>query len=137
MKIMKLYNLIIQKFNDKIKADISDYDISEYNILLLFTANDVINEKDFVNNLIQSSTLPISVVIIGLGKGPFTNLEKIENDFLNLTDNEGKKAKRKCSTFISFNKNSNNFQRTVRNSLINIPNEMVEFLTINNIEPKE
>jgi hypothetical protein len=130
-------SLIIQKFNDKIKADISDYDISEYNMLLLFTSNDAINEKDFVNNLIQSSTLPISVVIVGLGKGPFTNLEKIENDFLNLTDNEGKKAKRKCSTFISFNKNSKNFQRTVRNSLINIPNEMVEFLTINNIEPKQ
>ena len=129
-------SLIIKKFNSKIKEDIDDYDISEYNILLLFTNNDITNQQEFANDLILSSTLPMSVVIVGLGKGPFTNLETIENNFLNLTDNEGKKAKRKCIKFISFNKNLNNFQRTVRDSLINIPNEMIEFLSLNNIEPK-
>ena len=128
-------DLIIKQYNEKIKEDIDDYDIKEYNILLLFANNDIINENEFYNEIILSSTLPISVVIIGLGKGPFTKLENAENNFMNLTDNNGNKAKRKNIKFISFNSLGKNYQRTVRNSLIDIPGQMIEFLTLKNINP--
>ena len=129
-------DLIIKKFNTKIKIDIEKYDVSEYNVLLLFTNNDIIDEKEFSNNLIISSSLPISVVVIGLGSGPYTKLENVENNFLNLKSDDGIVPQRKCLKFISFKNNSKNFQRTVQKSLVDIPNEMVEYLTINNIEPK-
>ena len=128
-------HLIIQKFNNRIKADIDNYDIREYNILLIFTNNDITDEKEFVKNIIFSSTLPISIVIVGLGKGPFSKLENIESNFLNLKDDEGNKPQRKCIKFVSFNKNQKNSQSTVKNSLINIPDEMVEYLGIKNIVP--
>ena len=79
--------------------------------------------------------MPISIVIVGLGKGPFSKLENIESNFLNLKDDEGNKPQRKCIKFVSFNKNQKNSQSTVKNSLINIPDEMVEYLGIKNIEP--
>ena len=127
-------DLIIKKFNETIKEDIDDYDIREYNILLLFVNNDIIDEKGFIKDLIFSSTLPISIVIVGLGKGPFAKLENIEQNFLSLSDDEGNKPKRKCIKFISFNKKKN-YQNTVKYSLIDIPDEMIEYLSIKNIEP--
>ena len=128
-------NLIIKKFNDIIKEDIDDYDIREYNILLLFANNDIIDEKEFVKDIIFSSTLPISIIIVGLGKGPYTKIEYIEKNFLDIVDYEGNKPQRKCIKFVSFIKNKKNVQNTVKNSLIDIPNEMIEYLGIKNIEP--
>ena len=128
-------NLIIKNNNDKVKEELEEDYIREYNIFLLFVNNDIINEKDFINELIISSTLPISIIIVGLGKDHFTKLENIDTNFLNLTNEEGMKAKRKCIKFISFNKCLKNFQNTVKKSLISIPDEMIEYLTLKNIVP--
>ena len=130
-------DLIVKKFNGIVKADIDDYDINEYNILLIFTNSDISNEKEFVNDLIISSSLPISLVIVGLGKGPFTKLENVDEQFLNLKDDEGNKPQRSCFKFVSFNKYSKNFQSTAKKSLFDIPEEMVEYLGIKNIEPRK
>jgi hypothetical protein len=128
-------DLIIKQLNEKIKEDIDDYEVREYNVLLLFANNDITNEKEFYNEIILSSDLPISVVVIGLGKGPFTKLENVENNFMKLTDNNGNKAKRKNFKFISFNKQGKNYQKTVKNSLIDIPDQMIEYLILKNINP--
>ena len=128
-------DLIIKQLNEKIKEDIDDYEVREYNVLLLFANNDITNEKEFYNEIILSSDLPISVVVIGLGKGPFTKLENAENNFMKLTDNNGNKAKRKNFKFISFNKQGKNYQKTVKNSLIDIPDQMIEYLILKNINP--
>ena len=130
-------DLIVKKFNDIVKEDIDDYDINEYNTLLIFSNNDIFDEKAFVKDLIISSSLPMSIVIVGLGKGPFTKLENIEQQFLTLRDDEGNKPERKCFRFVSFAKNSKNFQSTAKNSLFDIPEEMVEYLGMKNIEPRK
>jgi hypothetical protein len=134
-KIKTNLDLIIKQYNEKIKEDIDDYEVKEYNVLLLFANNDISNEKEFYNEIILSSDLPISVVIIGLGKGPFKTLENIEKNFMKLTDNNGNTAKRKNIKFISFNNLGKNYQRTVKNSLIDIPDQMIEFLNLKNINP--
>ena len=130
------FDLIIKKINDKIKEDVDEYDISEYNVLLLFANSDITDEKEFVNDLILSSNLPLSIIVIGLGKGPYKKIENVDKNFMNLFDNEGNKAKRKNIKFISFYKYSKNFEATVRDSLIDVPAEMIEYLSIKNIEPK-
>ena len=121
--------------NEKIKEDIDDYEVREYNVLLLFANNDITNEKEFYNEIILSSDLPISIVIIGLGKGPFTQLENVQKNFMNLKDINNNKAKRKNFKFISFNKQGKNYQKTVKNSLIDIPDQMIEYLILKNINP--
>ena len=128
-------DLIINKFNGIIKEDIENYDFREYNVLLIFANNDITDEKEFVKNIIFTSTLPISLIVVGLGKGPYTKIENIEQNFLNLVDDEGNKPERKCIKFVSFNKLQKNVQNTVKNSLFNIPEEMIEYLGIKNIEP--
>ena len=130
-------DLIIKKFNEKIERDIDSYNISDYNILLLFANNEIYDNNEFVNEIILSSNLPISVVIIGLGKGPFTQLENVQKNFMNFEDSNRNKAKRKNFKFISFNKLDKNYQKTVKNSLIGIPNQMIEYFSLKNINPED
>ena len=135
-KIKSNLNLIIKKFNEKIKEEVDLYDINEYNILLLFVNNDIYNNEEFANEIILSSELPISVVIIGLGKGPFKQLENSQKNFMNLKDSNKKRAKRKNFKFVSFNKLDKNYLKTVKNALIGIPDQMIEFFTLKNIIPE-
>ena len=130
------FNLIVKKFNNIVKEDFDVDYIREYNVLLLFVNSDVSEEKELINELILSTNFPISIIIIGLGKGPFPNLENLEEKFLSFTDNEGNKPNRKNFKFVSFNNYSRNYQNTAKNSLIDIPDEMIEYLGIKNIEPK-
>ena len=55
---------------------------------------------------------------------------------MNLKDINNNKAKRKNFKFVSFNDLDKNYQKTVKNALIGIPDHMIEFFTLKNINPE-
>ena len=59
----------------------------------------------------------------------------MKKNFLNLTDNNGNNAKRKNIKFISFKNLGKNYQEIVKKSLVDIPDQMIEFLILKNINP--
>lgn len=129
----------LKNINSKIKEDIEGYEdeLNEYNLLIDIVGGDLDDKDDFVNEIIQSSNLPLSIIIIGLGKGPFTQLEQIEKNFMNLKNGEGNKPSRKCFKFVSYFNSEKNFQNTTKNAVIDLPEEILNFLTLHNICPKE
>jgi len=46
-----------------------------------------------INNLIKAANLPLSVIIVGVGKADFTNMEILDGDD-GLFNADGKKAER-------------------------------------------
>lgn len=55
------------------------------------------------NLLVQAGKLPLSVIIIGVGEGDFTNMQILDGDDIVLTDDKGKKTVRDCVQFVKFN----------------------------------
>ena len=117
--------LIIKNLNDKIKED---YDLEDkhYNLFIIFASYDVDDIDNFMNQLIETSKLNISIVIIPIGNGSFTKTQNIIKSL-----NEGI-LKRNCVKFLQMNNNS---IEMVKNSLIDIPDSMIDFFCDNNILP--
>ena len=117
--------LIIKNLNDKIKEDY-DFEDKQYNLFIIFASYDVGDADNFMNQLIETSKLNISIVIIPIGNGSFTKTQNIINSL-----NEGI-LKRNCVKFLQMNNKS---IEMVKNSLIDIPDSMIDFFCDNNILP--
>ena len=117
--------LIIKCFNDKIKEGYELED-KQYNLFIIFASYDIGDVDNFMNQLIETSKLNISIVIIPIGNGSFTKTQNIINSM-----NEGI-LKRNCVKFLQMNNTSTEM---VKNSLIDIPDSMIDFFCDNNILP--
>ena len=63
-----------------------------YNILLIIT-DGVINDMQMaIDEIVKSSSLPLSIIIVGVGSADFTSMEKLDGD----TEPLYSKALNKC-----------------------------------------
>jgi hypothetical protein len=74
-----------------------------YNVLVLMT-DGVFNDLSDVRDLIvKHSDLPMSIIIIGIGKEDFSGMKLLDSDGTPLTDSNNFKAKRDIVQFVPFN----------------------------------
>ena len=123
--------LIIKNINDNIKENFDIQD-KEYNLFLLFACNDIIDENEFIEQLIITSTLNLSIVIISIGNKRLSKLENILNNIDYIKNKEGTTPKRE---FIKYTKMDSVIDTTIKNALVNVPDEMIDYFCINNIIP--
>ena len=125
-------SLIIKNINDSVNEN---YDLSdkEYNLFLLFACNDVIDEEEFIKQIMITSTLNISLVIIPIGNKPLTKLEIILKNIDYIKDKDGNAPKRE---FIKYVEMESDHDKIIQNALVNIPDEMIDFFCLNNAIPK-
>ena len=118
--------LIIRNLNNSIKNNF-DLEDKEYNVLIIFACNDIEDEEEFINELIVTSSLNISLIIIGIGSGAFHNIQNAINK------SKGNLLKRDCVKFLKIGDNIN---EKIKYSLNNIPDAMIDFFCENNVLPK-
>lgn len=53
---------------------------SNYYVLIILTDGSIDDYNDTVNKIISASSLPLSIVFVGLGDGDFTLLKKLDQD---------------------------------------------------------
>ena len=123
--------LIIKNINDNIKENFDIQD-KEYNLFLLFACNDIIDENEFIEQLIITSTLNLSIVIISIGNKRLSKLENILNNIDYIKNKEGIAPKREPIKYI---KMDSVIDTTIKNALVNVPDEMIDYFCINNVIP--
>jgi len=52
----------------------------KYNILLILTDGEIMDEQDTIDKIVLASGLPLSIIIIGVGNADFTNMNKLDGD---------------------------------------------------------
>ena len=131
-------SVILNKRNQKIKEEMEGYEneVNEYNVLIYFVGSDLNDKEEFIEQLVQCSFLNLSVIVIGLNKCDYKELNWIDQNFMELSSKDGKKPDRKCFKFVNFRDCGKNYQKTVQKSFIDIPAEILEYLNIHRIEPK-
>ncbi|KAE9553783.1 hypothetical protein FO519_003004 [Halicephalobus sp. NKZ332] len=76
-------------------------DGSHYQILLIITDGVISDMNQTKNSIIMASTLPLSIIIIGVGEADFEKMDELDSDDCALTQN-GRSAKRDIVQFVPF-----------------------------------
>ena len=129
------FHYIIDNLNEKVKKEQKEgKDI--YNILMILTDGIINDMNETIDSLVESSFLPISVIIIGIGDTDFTNMHKLDADDDPLYDKKERKADRDLVQFVPFEDYQNDGEKLSEQVLEEIPRQIVEYYQIKNKDPK-
>ena len=89
-----------------------------------------------IDLLVEGAKLPLSVIIIGIGNANFDNMEILDADDNPLVSSSGEKCIRDLVQFVPFSKFEHNQQRLAEEVLEEIPTQILEYYTKNNMYPE-
>jgi hypothetical protein len=99
-----------------------------YLILLILTDGDIHDHPATRSLIVEASTLPISIIIVGVGDEDFSNMKLLDSDFKLLTDHNGTKALRDIVQFVSFTE-MNSLSELASQMLQEVPDQLLSFMS--------
>eukprot|EP01083_Nonionella_stella_P118158 352685_1 len=129
-------NEIIASAKNK-SINICSQDKQSYNILLIIT-DGVINDMQLtINQIVEGSRLPMSIIIVGVGDADFANMERLDADDDPLRHNRTGEIMQRCIVqFVPFNEFKNqHISAIARETLEEIPEQVSGYMSKNNIHP--
>ena len=108
-----------------------------YSVLVILTDGVIADMESTVEMLCRiSSTVPLSVIIIGVGKADFKKMEKLLGDDGLLRDSRGQiVAERDIVQFVPYRKYVTNVDKLTEEVLYEIPKQLVGYFQSRNIKP--
>ena len=125
-----LFGPIIKTINQMIK---NEKNINKYHILMILTDGKIDDIDNTIDELVASSFLPLSVIIIGIGNADFSSMVELDADGKLLINSKGVKASRDIVQFVPFIKYESNPELLANEVLAEIPRQMVEYYEQNEI----
>ena len=126
---------MIRDLNNEVKKNLSDGMVMGYNILLILTDGQIDDLNDTIDEMVEASFLPISVIIVGIGNGDFTSMDILDADENPLYDRRRRKADRDLVQFVPFNQFKNDPAKLAEQVLEEIPRQVVEYYQHKGIKP--
>ena len=97
------FSPIIIKVMEEISLKIEKHPKDNYYEILMILTDGIINDmKETIKLLIDCANLPLSVIIIGIGKSDFTNMIVLDGDEFPLTDCNGRVTRRDLVQFVQY-----------------------------------
>lgn len=96
---------VINKVIDEIKYDLlNKKKENHYYILMILTDGQIQDMNETKDCIVEASKLPLSIIIIGIGKTDFDYMEILDGDEVPLKNSNGEIRKRDIVQFVEFNK---------------------------------
>ncbi|XP_071448291.1 copine-8-like [Hetaerina americana] len=118
-------------------------DGTNYFILLIITDGVITDMVKTVKAIVSASTLPMSIIIIGVGSADFDAMEVLDSDGVPLTASDGTKAARDIVQFVplrNFMKSGTNphstMERLAKEVLAEVPTQFLSFMRSNHVIPR-
>ena len=105
-----------------------------YYVFLILTNGEIFDLSQTISGIIESSYLPISIVIVGVGLSNFENLEPLL--VFPLKDESGRQSARQNVQFIPFRSVGGNPILLAKNILDKIPSQFLEYMNLIRYEPQ-
>ena len=111
-------------------------DNQKYFILLIITDGIINDMQKTIDQVVRGSSLPLSIVIVGVGSDDFESMDILDADEVPLYS---MKYKREMAAdivqFVPYREFKGNPQQLARETLDEIPGQLLGFMKKNNIEP--
>ena len=98
-----------------------------YLVLLILTDGEIHDMEQTKKLIVESSHLPLSIIIVGIGNADFTNMDILDGDE-GLWDSKGRKALRDLVQFVPFNKFAGDSYTLASNVLEELPTQLTEYM---------
>ena len=128
---------MIKDLNNEVKQNLQKGMAMSYNILMILTDGQIDDMQDTIDELVEASFLPISVIIVGIGNSDFKNMDILDADDNPLYDRRRRKADRDLVQFVPFNNYKNDPPKLAEQVLEEIPRQVIEYYQHKGIKPKE
>ena len=129
---------LIKDLNLEANKELKEGKKMHYHILMILTDGQIDDMQETKDALVEASFLPISVIIIGIGNGNFTNMNILDANENPLYDSRNRKADRELVQFVPYNKfKGQNIKRLAEEVLAKIPKQVCDYYQHNNIAPIE
>ena len=123
--IIREMNKIIKEQKHKLK----------YHILMILTDGIIHDLNETIDELVEDSFLPLSVIIIGVGKADFSNMVYLDADENPLVNSKGVKAARDLVQFVPFLKYELHPENLAMEVLAEIPRQIIDYYDQNDLDP--
>jgi hypothetical protein len=123
---------LVQKVNETIRKENNPL---KYHILMILTDGIIVDQQKTIDALVEGSFLPLSVIIIGIGNDHFQEMIQLDGDDIPLISSTGIKRMRDLVQFVPFNKYRNDPSELAAQVLEEVPRQIMEYYTMNNIFP--
>ena len=127
---------MIRDLNGEVRENLQKGLVMSYNILMILTDGQINDMQNTIDELVEASFLPISVIIIGIGNGNFGSMNVLDADDNPLYDKNKRKANRDLVQFVPFNNYKNDPPKLAEQVLEEIPRQVVEYYQHKGINPK-
>mmetsp|Transcript_5817 Transcript_5817/g.8144 ORF Transcript_5817/g.8144 Transcript_5817/m.8144 type:complete len:557 (-) Transcript_5817:49-1719(-) len=112
-----------------------DQQHQSYLILLIITDGEITDMDATVSEIVKCSTMPMSIIIVGVGGANFANMNILDADTEPLKAN-GKTAARDIVQFVPFRDYANvHYSKLAADTLAEVPGQLVGFMKMRGIVP--
>lgn len=113
-------------------------DNQKYFILLLLTDGVINDMQQTVDQIVRASSLPLSIIIVGVGSEDFESMRVLDADDVPLYSATLKRyMQRDIVQFVPFLEFKNNPYQLARETLAEVPGQLVSFFESQKIAPKQ
>ena len=109
---------------------------ANYYVLLILTDGTIMDMADTIRSVVQASSLPLSIIIVGVGNAEFDSMEALDSDKKALVDDTGRKAVRDIVQFVPFRQFGGNSIALAAEVLKEIPKQVTDFMQTINYVPE-
>jgi len=102
---------------------------SSYTILMILTDGSIDDMGDTIRAIVQgANTVPLSIVIVGVGDANFGSMEELDGDGGMLKDNRGNVASRDIVQFVPFRDFAEHPEQLASEVLAEIPSQLLSYM---------
>ena len=128
------FSPLISKCN-MIAKNIKKHNNSDvYSVLIILTDGLICDMDDTIDDLVEASNLPLSIIIIGIGPGDsksgFQGMVVLDSDDKDLVSSRGEKAVRDIVQFVEFNKYGGDLIKLSQQVLEEVPRQVESYYNI-------
>ena len=127
------FNVVIDKVIQEVKYDLkNNREENHYYILLIITDGCVNDMEQTRNKIVEASYLPMSIIIVGIGKADFTLMGMLDGDLEPVVNSKGEPWKRDIVQFVEFEEfkkiNAINYETDLTEEVLKeIPKQVEEY----------
>jgi copine 1/2/3 len=127
---------LLQRWNEMVKFE-SEKDQTKYYIYMILTDGAIHDVDETVDFIVESSYLPVSIIIIGIGNANFSAMEFLDADDGPLYSSKYQKFQERDNVqFVEFNSYKSTPHLLARETLCELPTQMLQYFKKRGMTPE-